>query len=207
MELQFTTERRPVRRRRHCRAPNRSAPCSTGNASTICCASHSAVGCRVTANQSSCRRRGPSRQTQTGTRTSGLEPRIGRSPRSRPHGYAGMSAQFCDGGPRCRSMYLETGRSRTRASAAQHGCAGGPHRVFSLLIRWMSSRNSGSILGLPCLYRKLDSTVMVMKSAEDRHRCDAAYVLDGAMDRSVFAKRPMSPQLVIISGILRQDPA
>jgi hypothetical protein len=48
---------------------------------------------------------------------------------------------------------------------------------------------------------------MVMKSAEDRHRCDAAYVLDGAMDRSVFAKRPMSSQLVIISGILRQDPA
>jgi hypothetical protein len=27
-----------------------------GNASTICCASHSAVGCRVTANHSSCRR-------------------------------------------------------------------------------------------------------------------------------------------------------
>ena len=31
-----------------------------------------------------------------------------------------------------------------------------------------------------------------MKSAEDRHGCDAAYVLDGAMDRSVFAKRPIS---------------
>ena len=29
---------------------------------------------------------------------------------------------------------------------------------------------------------------MVMNSAEDRHGCDAAYVLDGAMDRSVFAK-------------------
>ena len=28
-----------------------------------------------------------------------------------------------------------------------------------------------------------------MKSAEDRHRFDAAYVLDGALDRSVFAKR------------------
>ena len=56
-----------------------------------------------------------------------------------------------------------------------------------------------------CLYRKLDSAIVVMKSAEDRPRCDAAYVLDGAMDRSVFAKRPMSPQLVIISGILRQD--
>jgi hypothetical protein len=48
---------------------------------------------------------------------------------------------------------------------------------------------------------------MVMKSAEDRHRCDAAYVLDAAMDRSVFAKRPMSPQLVIISGVPRQNPA
>ena len=28
-----------------------------------------------------------------------------------------------------------------------------------------------------------------------RGHCDAAYVLDGAMDRSVFAKRPMSPRL------------
>jgi hypothetical protein len=48
---------------------------------------------------------------------------------------------------------------------------------------------------------------MVMKSAEDRDRCDAAYVLDGAMDRSVFAKRPMSPRLIIIGGILPKDPA
>jgi hypothetical protein len=30
----------------------------------------------------------------------------------------------------------------------------------------------------------------MMKSAQDGPRCDAAYVLDGAMDRSVFAKRP-----------------
>ena len=60
---------------------------------------------------------------------------------------------------------------------------------------------------LDCLYRKLDSTIMVMKSAQDRNRCDAAYLLDGAMDRSVFAERAMGPQLVIISGISRQDPA
>jgi hypothetical protein len=46
---------------------------------------------------------------------------------------------------------------------------------------------------------------MVMKSAEDRHRCDAAYVLDGAMDRSVFAKRPMSPQLVAASEPAEQQ--
>ena len=58
-----------------------------------------------------------------------------------------------------------------------------------------------------CLYGKSDSAIMVMKSAEDRHRCDAACVLDGAIDRSVFAKRPMGPQLVIISAILRQDSA
>jgi hypothetical protein len=46
-----------------------------------------------------------------------------------------------------------------------------------------------------------------MKSAEDRHGCDAAYVLDGAMDRSVFAKSPQLTIISIISGILRQSPA
>jgi hypothetical protein len=41
---------------------------------------------------------------------------------------------------------------------------------------------------------------MVMKAAEDGRRCDATHMLDGAMDR-------MSPQLIIIGGILRQNPA
>src|SRR5207253_1694661 len=49
-----------------------------------------------------------------------------------------------------------------------------------------------------CLYRKSDSAIMVMKSAEDGRRYDAAHVLDGAMDRSVLVERPMRPQLVII---------
>jgi hypothetical protein len=48
---------------------------------------------------------------------------------------------------------------------------------------------------------------MVMKCAEDRRRYYAAHVLDGAMDRSVLVERSMSPQLVIIGGILRQNPA
>jgi hypothetical protein len=48
---------------------------------------------------------------------------------------------------------------------------------------------------------------MVMKPAEDGHRYDAARVLDGAMDRGVFVKRPMSPQLVVVGGIPRQNPA
>src|SRR5438876_8481894 len=59
----------------------------------------------------------------------------------------------------------------------------------------------------PCLYRKSDSAILVTKSAEDGRRYDAARVLDGAMDRSVFVERPMSPQLIIIGGILRQNPA
>ena len=60
---------------------------------------------------------------------------------------------------------------------------------------------------MTCLYQKLNSTIMVVKATDDRLRCDAAYVLDGTMDWSAFVKRPMSPQLVIINGILRQDPA
>jgi hypothetical protein len=48
---------------------------------------------------------------------------------------------------------------------------------------------------------------MVVKATDDRLGCDAAYVLVGTMDWSVFAKRPMSPQLVIISGISCQDSA
>ena len=42
----------------------------------------------------------------------------------------------------------------------------------------------GMPLVLPhtCLYRKLNFAIMVMKSAEDRHRCDATPVLDGAME-------------------------
>ena len=48
---------------------------------------------------------------------------------------------------------------------------------------------------------------MAMKSSADGRRYDAAHVLDGAMDRSVLVERPMSPQLIIISGILRHYPA
>jgi len=46
-------------------------------------------------------------------------------------------------------------------------------------------------------YRKSDSAIMVMKSAEDGRRYDAARVLDRAMHRSVLVERPMSPQLII----------
>src|SRR5438034_2512409 len=58
-----------------------------------------------------------------------------------------------------------------------------------------------------CLYRKSDSAIMAMKSSADGRRYDAAHVLDRATDRSFLVERPMSPQLIIISGILRQYPA
>jgi hypothetical protein len=44
---------------------------------------------------------------------------------------------------------------------------------------------------------------MMMESAEDGRRYDAAYELDRATDRSILVERPMSPQLVIIGGIFR----
>ena len=83
-------------------------PVSHGNASTICCASHSAVGCRVTANQSSCRRPWP--MMRNANRHSNV--RVRTTQRS----IAAMASawlrrnvrQVCDGGPRCRIMYLET---------------------------------------------------------------------------------------------------
>jgi len=45
-----------------------------------------------------------------------------------------------------------------------------------------------------------------MKAAEDGRRYDAAHVLDGAMGRSVFVERPMSPQRIVVGSILRQNP-
>ncbi len=52
----------------------------------------------------------------------------------------------------------------------------------------MSDGEPGRIQIRRCLYRKSDSAIMVMKSAADGRRYDAAHVLDGAMDRSVLAR-------------------
>ena len=48
---------------------------------------------------------------------------------------------------------------------------------------------------------------MLVEATHDRLRCDATFVLDSTMDWSVFAKRSMSPQLVVVGGIPRQNPA
>src|SRR5437764_13220678 len=90
------------------------------NASTICCASHSAVGCRVTANQSSCLR--PCPNTRNANRRSNVS--VGTTQRS----IAAMACawlrrnvrQVCDGGPRRRIMYVETVDSAISHPKLQH---------------------------------------------------------------------------------------
>src|SRR5215470_3127123 len=86
---------------------------SHGNASAICCASHSAVGCLVTANQRSCRR--PWLTTRKANRHSKV--RVGTRQRSTAAiVFAWLRRNVrhvCDGGPRCLIMYLETVDSAT----------------------------------------------------------------------------------------------
>ena len=60
-----------------------------------------------------------------------------------------------------------------------------------------------------CVYRKLDSAIVVVKAAEDRLRCNGAETLNRAMERGVLVQRSMSPQLIIIiiGGICAKDSA
>src|SRR5262245_30050629 len=82
----------PAHRRHHCRASNRSVPCH-GNASRSAAPATPRLGAGSPRTRAAVVDRGPTRETQTGTRTSGLEPRRDRSLRWPPHGYAGMSAK------------------------------------------------------------------------------------------------------------------
>jgi hypothetical protein len=49
--------------------------------------------------------------------------------------------------------------------------------------------------------------VLTQRSPSMRFAGDAADVLDGARNRSVLPKRPMSPQFVIKAAYLVRDPA
>jgi hypothetical protein len=46
-----------------------------------------------------------------------------------------------------------------------------------------------------------------MKSAKDGRRYGPAHVLDRAIPRSLLVQSPVRPQLIIVGGILRQNPA
>ncbi len=52
-----------------------------------------------------------------------------------------------------------------------------------------------------CVYRKSDSAILMMKTAEDRLRCDDAEALNRARERGIFAQRAMNSRLVVISGV------
>src|SRR5262245_26286948 len=121
----------------------------------ICCASHSAVGCLVTANQRS--RRRPWFTTRKANRHSNVS--VGTRQRS----IAAIASAWlrrnvrhvCDGGLRCLITYLETVDSATSKPALSSSpwMRGAPHSGFSLLICRIRSRNSRSIFGRPALCR------------------------------------------------------
>ena len=52
------------------------------------------------------------------------------------------------------------------------------------------------------MFDNLQLQMSKVKAAEDGRRYNLTHVLDGAMDRGVLVERPMSPQLIIIGGIV-----
>jgi hypothetical protein len=51
-----------------------------------------------------------------------------------------------------------------------------------------------------CVYRKSDSTILLMKTAEDRSRCDDFEALNRARERGIFAQREMNSRLLANIG-------
>src|SRR6266478_3119938 len=58
-----------------------------------------------------------------------------------------------------------------------------------------------------CVYRKLDSAIVVMQSAQQRMRCDASDPLNRAREWRIFVQRAVRSQIVVIAGIGLQNPA
>src|SRR5260370_11056859 len=124
---------------------------SHGNASAICCASHSAVGCLVTANHRSRRR------SWLTTRKANKHSNVTVGTRQRSTATIASAwlrrnvRHVCDGGPRCLITYLETVDSATLKPSLRSSpwMRGAPHNGFSLFICRMRSRNSRSIFGRP----------------------------------------------------------
>jgi hypothetical protein len=62
-----------------------------------------------------------------------------------------------------------------------------------------------------CVCRKLDSAILVMKSAEHRLWCNDAEALNRPMERGILVQRSMNARSIIIGGIpatiIADDPA
>ena len=63
------------------------------------------------------------------------------------------------------------------------------------------------MLATSCVYRKLDSAILVVKAAEDRLWRDCAGALNGVMNWSVLVQRTMNPRPIVVGGTCAQDPA
>jgi len=48
------------------------------------------------------------------------------------------------------------------------------------------------VLALTCVYQKSDSAILVMKTTENRSRCDDSEALNRARERGIFAQRAMN---------------
>src|SRR5262245_40417078 len=59
----------------------------------------------------------------------------------------------------------------------------------------------------PCVYRKSDSAILVMKAAKDRLGCYDAEALNRPMEGGILVQRAMNARFVIIRCIPTQDPA
>jgi hypothetical protein len=59
----------------------------------------------------------------------------------------------------------------------------------------------------PVCAENLDPAVLVMKTAENRSRCDGAEALNRPMDRRVLVQSAMSPRFIIVGGKLAKDSA
>jgi hypothetical protein len=59
----------------------------------------------------------------------------------------------------------------------------------------------------PVRAENLDSTILDMKAAENRSRCDGAEPLNRPMNGSVLAQSSMSPRFIVVGGKLVKDPA
>jgi len=58
-----------------------------------------------------------------------------------------------------------------------------------------------------CAYRKLDPTILMMKSAEDRLRNKLTVQLNRPIGRRILVQRQMCSAFVVIAGVGRKDPA
>ena len=99
----------------------------------------------------------------------------------------------------------------------QASCSDGAGRRFHFLSRLLPRRLEAVcienlnpdvvVVVKACLYRELDSAILVVKATEDRLPFDGAAVLNRAMEWGILVQGTMSPRFIIIGGICAQDPA